>query len=363
MVDRARVLVHGATGFTGKLVCDALARRGVAFAISGRSAEKLAALGHSVGATEQCVVDLATPESIRAAVDGRAIVCACAGPFALVGEPMLATCARLGVHYVDTTGEQGFVGLAVARYRATAEASGACAVPAMAYEVAPADWAAHMAGERVGGEPEAIAIAYATRIAEGYAAATTRGTKKSAVGMVADAEPQQFIDGALHREPAGAVVRRFSLSNGKSVTAVSFPSPEAVVVPMHTGARTVRSFMVMGSGTARALHLGRAIAPIALRVFRKILERRIERAPEGPEGEARQVQFEIVAEARRGDKVAQVSVIGRDPYGLTAEIQAYAAERAIEGEIKASGVVGPSQAFAPKRALDALAPFGVRVVG
>jgi short subunit dehydrogenase-like uncharacterized protein len=361
MVEHASVLVHGATGFTGKLVCEALARRGVSFAISGRSAEKLASLSRAVGAKEEHVVDLAAPQSIRAAVEGRAIVCACAGPFALVGEPILATCARLGVHYVDTTGEQRFVALAVARYRATAEASGACAVPAMAYEIALADWAAHLAAEAVGGEADSIAIAYATRASEGYSTATTRGTKKSALGVIADAEPQQYVDGALRREYAGAVVRRFTLSNGKSVAAASFPSPEAVVVPMHTGARTVRTFMVMSGRTARTLHLGRAIAPIATRVLRKILERRIERTPEGPEGEARQVAFEIVAEATRHGKTAEVTVTGRDPYGLTAEIQAYAAERAIAGDIKARGVVGPSQGFDPRRGLDALEPFGVRV--
>jgi short subunit dehydrogenase-like uncharacterized protein len=362
MSARAPILVHGATGFTGKLVCEALARRGLPFAISGRNPDKLAALGRPLGIQEACIVDLAVPESIRAAVDKRAIVCACAGPFALVGEPVLATCARLGVHYVDTTGEQHFVKGAVARYRATAEASGACAVPAMAYEIAPADWAAHLAAERLGGEPSEVVIAYATRAPGGYVAMSTRGTKLSALGMIADAEPLQFVDGELRREAAGAVVRRFTLSTGKSVTAVSFPSPEAVVVPTHTGARTVRTFMVTGGKTARALQVTRAIAPIAVRVLKKLLERRIARTPEGPEGASREAKFEIIAEARRGDRTTRVILAGRDPYGITAEIQAFAAARAVAGEIKARGVVGPSQAFAPAAALEALAPFGLRVV-
>jgi short subunit dehydrogenase-like uncharacterized protein len=176
----------------------------VPFAISGRNPDKLKALERAVGVSESCIIDLASPESIRAAIAGRTIVCACAGPFALVGEPVIATCARLGVHYVDTTGEQRFVADAFARYSATAEASGACAVPAMAYEIAPADWAADIAAARVGGEPSSIAIAYAARAANGYGTATTRGTKRSALGMLADADPQQFVDGALRREPPGS---------------------------------------------------------------------------------------------------------------------------------------------------------------
>src|SRR6478609_12169826 len=103
MTERALVLVHGATGFTGRLVCAALARRGIAFAVSGRSREKVEAVAREFGASESCVIDLGVAESIRGAISGRKIVCACAGPFALVGEAVLATCAKLGVHYVDTT--------------------------------------------------------------------------------------------------------------------------------------------------------------------------------------------------------------------------------------------------------------------
>jgi hypothetical protein len=42
--DRAWVVVLGATGFTGRLVCRALRRRNVPFAIAGRNARKLALL-------------------------------------------------------------------------------------------------------------------------------------------------------------------------------------------------------------------------------------------------------------------------------------------------------------------------------
>ena len=34
---------------------------------------------------------------------------ACAGPFSVHGEPVLRTAAEAGTHYLDTTGEQGFM--------------------------------------------------------------------------------------------------------------------------------------------------------------------------------------------------------------------------------------------------------------
>ncbi|MEO8876975.1 MAG: NAD(P)H-binding protein, partial [Polyangiaceae bacterium] len=84
MSERAAVLVHGATGFTGKLVCAALARKKSPFAISGRNKSKLEALAKSLegvsGApVEIAVVDIRDGDTMRAALAGRKVVSACAG--------------------------------------------------------------------------------------------------------------------------------------------------------------------------------------------------------------------------------------------------------------------------------------------
>jgi short subunit dehydrogenase-like uncharacterized protein len=359
MTERARVLVHGATGFTGRLVSAALRKRGIAFALGGRSLERLDSVKHAVGATETCVVDITDPESIRRAVEGRTVVCACAGPFLAVGESILSTCARSGVHYVDTTGEQLFVARAVTRYRATAEASGACIVPAMAYEIAPADWAAQLAAERLGGVPDGIDILYASR---GTTSSASRGTKLSLLGQIAAGESMQHVGGTLVHEPVAEVIRTFELASGKTLTAVSFPSPEAVVVPSHTKAREVRTFMPANPRRARVLHLARRAAPLFARALQTLLSDSIGRAAEGPDTRQREASvFEIVAEARRGPDTATVRVSGRDPYGLTAEIQAYAA-MCLLGGATARGVVAPSVAFLARPSLEALLPFGTSLV-
>jgi short subunit dehydrogenase-like uncharacterized protein len=361
-MDRADVVVHGATGFTGRLVCAALARRGISFAAAGRSKEKLERLAHDVGASEVCVVDVTRGASLEAAFKDRKIVLACAGPFAEVGEPALATCARLGVHYADTTGEQSFVADAVARYAATAEASGACVVPAMAYEIAPADWAAHLAAKKLDGPPDEIEILYATRPKGRATASTSRGTKLSMLNMAADGRARQYVGGTLVHEPPAEIVASFPLHDGRRVTGASFPSPEAVVVPQHTRARTVRTFMAMGSRGARTLHAVRRVVPNVARMIGPMVARRVAKSStEGPEGEARHAEFQIVAQAKREGRVVHVFVRGEDPYGLTAEIQAYAAERATKGEITARGVVAPSVAFEPRAGFEALATFGVSV--
>jgi short subunit dehydrogenase-like uncharacterized protein len=347
-----KVLVHGATGFTGKLVCAELARRGVGFAVSGRNREKLEALAEEHGAAEVVVVDVGDAASLDRAVKDRAIVCACAGPFGQVGEPMVAACARAGVHYVDTTGEQRFVADMAERWSAEAEKTGACLVPAMAFEIVPSDWAAHIAAERAGGAPDSIEILYANKVEGGYGAATSRGTKLSALGMLGEKDTLQWVDGRLTREPAAEIVRAFELSTGKRLLGASFPSPEAIVVPPHTGARTVRTFMATGTGAARLLHSTRKAAPLIFRAVARIGKRWVDSSREGPpEDERRRSVFEIVAVAKKNGETSTARLRGRDMYGLTAELQAFAAERALAGKIAAKGLVAPSVAFPPRECL------------
>lgn len=369
MIGKAPILVHGATGFTGTLVCEALAARGLPFAVSGRSKERLERLRDrihpaAVRPAELCVVDVTRPETVRDAVSGRSIVLAVAGPFVDVGEPVLAACARLGIHYADTTGEQRYVADAVLRYHHEAEESGACIVPSMAFEIAPADWVSHLASARLGGAPDTLDVLYANKMADGgYGGATTRGTKMSALRMLGEPEPLQYVDGALRMERAGEKVTSFALPSGRRLVAASFPSPEAVVVPAHTGARNVRTYMAMGPRAARAIHELRRLAPLLARAARPLGDRFVARTAAGPEGEARtDASFTVLAEATKGNERARVALTGVDPYGLTAAIQAYAAERALAGAISARGVVGPSVAFPPREAIAALAGAGLTLV-
>ena len=370
MTEKAPILVHGATGFTGGLVCDLLAARGLPFAVSGRSASRLEALRdrlatrHGSLAVEMRVVDLADPASLDAAIGGRTIVLACAGPFVQVGEPVVAACARLGVHYADTTGEQRFVADVSLGYHSRALESGACIIPSMAYEIAPADWACSIAAARVGGAPDTIDVFYASSEAKGASGTpTTRGTKKSILLVMAERAPLQYVNGALVIEAAAEKTTSFALPNGRRLSAASFPSPEAIVVPKHTGARTVRTYMAMADSAVRNLHRFRRLAPSLVRASRGLAERLVDRTPAGPEGKLRtDSTFTIIAEATKGGERSRVAVTGHDPYGLTAELQVHAAERALAGAISARGVVGPSVAFPPRDSIATLGHTGLSLI-
>jgi short subunit dehydrogenase-like uncharacterized protein len=84
---------------------------------------------------------------------------------------------------------------------------------------------------------------------------------------------------------------------------------------------------------------------LALPGGRSVLERIIERAPEGPDEQTRgRDKFTILAEAIGPDGWRNVVVMGADPYGLTAELLSAAALRMAEDGYDASGVLAPVQA-------------------
>ena len=115
------ITVYGATGYTGKLVAAELASREVPFIVAGRNREKLEALADRLdgpgGKPESHAVATTDPRGLKELFARSGAVIACAGPFSLHGEPVLAAAVEAGTHYLDTTGEQPFVRLAFDTYR------------------------------------------------------------------------------------------------------------------------------------------------------------------------------------------------------------------------------------------------------
>jgi short subunit dehydrogenase-like uncharacterized protein len=352
--DRAWVVVLGATGFTGRLVCRALRRRNVPFAIAGRNARKLALLSEALGGVEQCVVDARSPDDLRNLMDRRLLVCACAGPFADVGEPAMAAAAELGVHYVDLCQEQSFTRRAFEQYDAAAKRSGACIVPSMGFESAPADWATSLLAERLGGTLDELEIVYAVR-APLAGLGASRGSLRSAIAAHAEGG-SQYVAGALRAETDAAIVRRFETLRDGEVTAASYAGAEAVLVPAHVPVASVRTFRTVTPFAARAMQATRGLTPLLAKAGRGALERLLAYASEGPDilfrGDTR---FEILVRARRGEARARAHLTGIDPYAVTAEIQAHAAEAALAGYVEAAGVVPPGVGYP---ALASLANLG-----
>jgi len=143
------IVVHGATGFTGRLVVEYLMLRypaagnsGVRWAMGGRSADKLAAVRDEIGApkdTPLVVTDSADPESLKALTDQTRLVITTVGPYQLYGNELVAACAQSGTDYVDLCGEPVWMRQMIDAHEAQARASGARIVFSCGFDSIPFD--------------------------------------------------------------------------------------------------------------------------------------------------------------------------------------------------------------------------------
>jgi len=108
------VVVYGASGYTGRLVCEYLREYGIPFIAAGRSAEKMhAAMKSNVAGIETAsydVVEVAhTTEALTQLFKGASVVLNTVGPFAKFGHEVVQACLAAKCHYSDTTGEQDWL--------------------------------------------------------------------------------------------------------------------------------------------------------------------------------------------------------------------------------------------------------------
>ena len=141
------LVVHGATGFTGRLVVEYLLQRypagsGLRWAMGGRNADKLAAVRDELGApadTPLVVTDTTNPASLQALMNATRLVLTTVGPYQLYGNELVAACAATGVDYVDLCGEPAWMRRMIDAHEAQAKASGARIVFSCGFDSIPFD--------------------------------------------------------------------------------------------------------------------------------------------------------------------------------------------------------------------------------
>lgn len=143
------IVLFGATGFTGQLTAEYLARHAspdLKWALAGRNAEKLkvvrARLGDVNAACAELPLlsaDVGNADSLRVIAESARVVITTVGPYLRYGEPLVAACAAAGTDYVDLTGEPEFVDQMWLRHHETARASGARIVNCCGFDSIPHD--------------------------------------------------------------------------------------------------------------------------------------------------------------------------------------------------------------------------------
>ncbi|HEY8571733.1 saccharopine dehydrogenase family protein [Phenylobacterium sp.] len=139
------VIVWGATGYTGRLVAEHLAKRygvggEVKWAMAGRSPLKLEEVRDEIGAprdTPLIVADAADPASLDAMVRRAKAVITTVGPYQLYGNELVAACVAAGTDCLDLTGEPNWMHKIIGEHHEAAKKSGARIVHSCGFDSIP----------------------------------------------------------------------------------------------------------------------------------------------------------------------------------------------------------------------------------
>jgi len=153
------IVLLGATGFTGGLIADYLAREApsaVRIALAGRDETRLEAVRAATGrGFELSVVDATDGAALRRLTARTRVLITTVGPYIVHGEPVVAACADTGTDYLDLTGEPEFADLTYLRHQARAVATGARLIHACGFDSVPHDLGAQFTVDQL---PEGVPV-------------------------------------------------------------------------------------------------------------------------------------------------------------------------------------------------------------
>lgn len=196
-----KVVIYGANGYTGKLVAESLARRGIPFYFAGRNRSKLEAsltvVRERLGGdgdrldAEIVVVDNHVDELLPLFHRCRVVINV-AGPFMRIAWPVVEAALEAGCHYLDTTGEQDWTRAIAEKYGAPFRVKGLLLAPATSFM-----WAAGaLAAEVVLEDPEIDSLDILYQIDNGL---PSEASTRSFLRMACNETSQYYLDQGEYR--------------------------------------------------------------------------------------------------------------------------------------------------------------------
>ena len=347
-----RIVLFGATGYTGRLTAEAMVERGARPVLAARNRERVAALATELGGLEHAVADVEDPASIRDLLERGDALVSTVGPFARWGEPAVQAAIGAGASYLDSTGETGFIREVFERYGHGAEAAGCGLVTAFGYDWVPGNLAGALALREAGDAAVRVDIGYFITGGSGMGG-MSGGTRASAAGALTSPS-YAWRGGRIVTERAAARVRSFDV-RGRSREGISVGTTEAFSLPrLHPGLREVNVHLGWFGGLSRVMQAQSAFLAVATRIpgveagIQGLVSRLVKGSTGGPGPEERSrggSHVVAIAYDAAGNEVAAVTVAGVDGYTFTGRMLAWGAERAVADGLRSTGALGPVEAF------------------
>jgi short subunit dehydrogenase-like uncharacterized protein len=363
-----RIVLFGATGYTGRLTAEAMVERGMTPVLAARNEQRVNELSRELGGgLDTAVADVSDPGGIATLVEKGDVLVSTVGPFMKYGQAALDAAIGAGAHYIDSTGEPPFIRRVFEERDGPARAAGSAALTAMGYDFVPGNLAGALALREAG---EA-----ATRVDVGYyntgQAEPSGGTRASLFGVVL--EPAfAWREGRIQTERTAKRYRTFPV-RGREKPAVSIGASEHFGLSQTAPRlREVNAYLGWFGPASRPMQAVSAVGSVATKVpgvaqgWDALGSRFVKGSTGGPDAEARAKGGSYVVAMAYDDgarKLSEVHLTGVDGYTFTGRSLAWAAERAAAGGLKDVGALGPVAAFGLDELEAGCAEAGLTVPG
>jgi hypothetical protein len=354
-----RIVVFGATGYTGRLIAERLVAQGARPVLAGRSEARLSELASALGGLEYVRADVMRKNSVFDLVGADDVLVSTVGPFMKWGETAVRAAVAAGCVYLDSTGEPVFIRRVFEEFGPPAARSGARLLTAIGYDFAPGALAGALALEEAGADAVRVDVGYYAL--GGGPASLSAGTRESLVGATLD-DSHAYREGRVRGVRPAERVRSFVVA-GKQREAISVGGAEHFGLPAsYPGLREVNVYLGWFGLLARPLQAGSFVGefvrriPLAQPAMRMTGERVLGLVSGPAAGTTPGGRSWIAAEAYdgAGRLLSEVHLAGVDGYEFTASFMAWAAQQPVSGV----GALGPVEAYGVDRLVE-----GARVAG
>ena len=262
----ARIVLFGATGYTGRLAAEAMVERGLRPVLAARTRRRSATAGGGARrrARDRAAADVADPPRVAELVERGDVLVTTVGPFARLGRPPRPPPPPSGAHYIDSTGEPPFVREVFERYGPAAEGAGIGMVTAFGYDWVPGNLAggARARARRRAGDARRRRLLHHRR----RRSIERRHRRPRSSGAIASDQlrvPRRArADGARRQRGCAA-----SGSGSKELSAISVGSSEHFTLPrIAPRLREVNAYLGWFGPASRAMQVVSAGTSVAMKV-------------------------------------------------------------------------------------------------
>ena len=321
-----RLLIYGATGFTGRLIAHRAKSDGFDVVLAGRHPDGLRTLSKTLKLPWRAV-SLDVPGDLDAALQDVDVVLHVAGPFSVTARPMLLACLRNCTHYLDVTGEIG-VFQDLHNFHTEACGRGVMIMPGVGFVVLASDCLAAYLSAKL---PNIQHLRIAFSLPEFF----SRGTLRTMVSMVRE---QVTIrrSGHLTSIPVGRLERMFDFGEGPRLsTAVNWA--DVYTAYFTTGIPNIEVYAGAGPLERGLYQLCSWLAePMQLAPWQWLLELQANTWHEGPSKEQRANASRVIcAEAEDGwRRQVCARLYTQDGYDFTVESALAVSKRVLDGHFE-----------------------------